>query len=652
MKKLNWRYIVTIITGFFALIWFMIRVIPKPSRAAYPCQRAAFPLASAFVLWISGLFTTSALLIEVKSSFSKNRNLLGIGLLILSVASLLTFSIIPSIQDSYATPVQHEKVIWKKTHLNSLGDMTMIDSFDEVSIVRSEIDSANQFTYEQIEHMVREAVSMTGGLDDIIENGDYVVLKPNLVTVPFDPLPKYSLVSGLATDWRVVKAVATLVREVNPDGRVIILESSSSSGTHDAYNFFHYKLDSIPQVDEIIALEDSCGSWENYNDPMLESKVLPAGVGMYPDSAKPNLSPEYYLAKIHSTADVIISIPVLKNHKVTVMTGGIKNVALGMTPHSIYGMSPTFFGKWTKIDHEFTNINKWLHDYYLLKQVDYVVVDGLQGFDHGPTGDPDMSMESQQHNMRLIVAGEKALSVDAVCSNIMSIDPLYADYLVYLDNSGYDVGHIDGKFIRVHGDKVPDLREIFPHNEGIVNEAIYHKYSAPVLSILDVTLQDNQAIFDLNYSDDLNKLEMMVDGELIPEAAIDGFGQVTFTFDPSLLPVDSLTLIASDRFYNDTSLVVDFTDIDEENISSVTNMVVYPNPTSGSINVRFKLSNASQVRLLVINASGEEVQQLFEGKLPVGEHNKEFQLKGTPGLYMVALEYSQGTDVRKIMLTE
>lgn len=46
--------------GFAALVWFLVRVIPKPSRASYPCQRAAFPLASAFVLWVcslSGLFT-------------------------------------------------------------------------------------------------------------------------------------------------------------------------------------------------------------------------------------------------------------------------------------------------------------------------------------------------------------------------------------------------------------------------------------------------------------------------------------------------------------------------------------------------------------------------------------------------------------------
>jgi hypothetical protein len=41
--------------GFLSLLWFLVRVIPKPSRAAYPCQRAAFPLASSFVVWVTAL---------------------------------------------------------------------------------------------------------------------------------------------------------------------------------------------------------------------------------------------------------------------------------------------------------------------------------------------------------------------------------------------------------------------------------------------------------------------------------------------------------------------------------------------------------------------------------------------------------------------
>jgi hypothetical protein len=41
--------------GMGSLVWFLLRVIPKPSRAAYPCQRIAFPLASGFVTWVLAL---------------------------------------------------------------------------------------------------------------------------------------------------------------------------------------------------------------------------------------------------------------------------------------------------------------------------------------------------------------------------------------------------------------------------------------------------------------------------------------------------------------------------------------------------------------------------------------------------------------------
>ena len=62
-----------IITGLLSLIWFLIRVIPKPSRAAYPCQQAAFPVASAFIIWISGTFAASILYRKAQANWHKKR---------------------------------------------------------------------------------------------------------------------------------------------------------------------------------------------------------------------------------------------------------------------------------------------------------------------------------------------------------------------------------------------------------------------------------------------------------------------------------------------------------------------------------------------------------------------------------------------------
>jgi hypothetical protein len=37
------------LTGWVALVWYLVRVLPRPSRATYPCQRVAGPIAWSFV---------------------------------------------------------------------------------------------------------------------------------------------------------------------------------------------------------------------------------------------------------------------------------------------------------------------------------------------------------------------------------------------------------------------------------------------------------------------------------------------------------------------------------------------------------------------------------------------------------------------------
>ena len=44
--------IIYILISVLATIWFLIRVIPKPSRALYPCMQVAAPTMSSFVIWI------------------------------------------------------------------------------------------------------------------------------------------------------------------------------------------------------------------------------------------------------------------------------------------------------------------------------------------------------------------------------------------------------------------------------------------------------------------------------------------------------------------------------------------------------------------------------------------------------------------------
>ncbi len=73
------------LTGLGALVWFLIRVIPKPSRATYPCQRVAFPLASGFIIWLTGLVGSAVAYRRAKACFVRARYVVGVLCIIVSI---------------------------------------------------------------------------------------------------------------------------------------------------------------------------------------------------------------------------------------------------------------------------------------------------------------------------------------------------------------------------------------------------------------------------------------------------------------------------------------------------------------------------------------------------------------------------------------
>ena len=54
------------IVGFAALIWVIVRVVPKPGRADYPCVKAATPLASGFLIYLAVLLGSAIIYLKTK----------------------------------------------------------------------------------------------------------------------------------------------------------------------------------------------------------------------------------------------------------------------------------------------------------------------------------------------------------------------------------------------------------------------------------------------------------------------------------------------------------------------------------------------------------------------------------------------------------
>ncbi len=62
-----------IVLGMASVIWVLIRVVPKPSRADYPCQKVAQPLAAGFIAWLLGLAGSTLIIQRARRLFHRKR---------------------------------------------------------------------------------------------------------------------------------------------------------------------------------------------------------------------------------------------------------------------------------------------------------------------------------------------------------------------------------------------------------------------------------------------------------------------------------------------------------------------------------------------------------------------------------------------------
>ncbi len=96
---------VLFVAGLLATIWFLIRVIPKPSRAGYPCMRAAAPLMSGFVLYILSFTSAFAAFRKSRALFQKRSYSTAALLVVAGLISAGTFFVFHTQKPVFAQPV-------------------------------------------------------------------------------------------------------------------------------------------------------------------------------------------------------------------------------------------------------------------------------------------------------------------------------------------------------------------------------------------------------------------------------------------------------------------------------------------------------------------------------------------------------------------
>jgi len=410
-----------------------------------------------------------------------------------------------------------------------------------VSLVQSDIADAKDLQLVDIQTMVQQAISLAGGFASLVQDGHTVVIKPNLYgrvyTINGQPID--TEVSGLVVDWRVTRAVVELVRQLNPTGKVYVMEGSCLAPTKEIMRYLKYSPEFIPGVDEFLAIEEDSGAWQDFNSPGLLKMDL--SDGLYQTS--------YYLNRKYKEADVVISLATLKNHSYAAITGAVKNVAIGATPANIYGKSSTDDNRYDKIPHDKINFHKWVHDYYRCRPADFAIIDGLQGIQNGPMCYSDKcDLPENQMNMRLLLAGRDAVAVDTIQTLLMGWDPESIQYLNLLNASL--AGNLDTAYITVSGKPVDLAQKDFAGAQPVCGGKKVVDKQAPGLLIEESSVSEGELRLTLANDEKTNKIEVYIDDHLFNIAITPDINDVVVNVNSLSSGTHAIKVWSYDRYLN------------------------------------------------------------------------------------------------------
>lgn len=94
--------------GILALVWFLIRVVPKPSRIAYPCQQAAAGIGLSFLVYVTAFVSSYPIFRLIYKYIHRNVAYLFILALVLGSVITINYAIEPDFSKVVSTFVPYE----------------------------------------------------------------------------------------------------------------------------------------------------------------------------------------------------------------------------------------------------------------------------------------------------------------------------------------------------------------------------------------------------------------------------------------------------------------------------------------------------------------------------------------------------------------
>ncbi|MFC1942748.1 DUF362 domain-containing protein [Chloroflexota bacterium] len=266
------------------------------------------------------------------------------------------------------------------------------------------------YDYEQVYDAVEAGIELLGGISNFVKEGENILIKPN-VLIGSNPE------KCVCTHPSVFKAVGVMLKKANV---TLSYGDSSGFGGSEA-NMKRAKLKQVADELGITLAKFSKGQPVTHDEPLLNKRfVIADGV---------------------LESDGLVSLPKLKTHGLTRLTGAIKN-QFGCVP----GLNKSQFH--VKMADPF-DFARMLVDLNTLIKPRLYIMDGIIAMEgNGPrSGKPK--------KLGVLLFSADPVAIDSIACKIINLNPEYVSTSIPGESAGLGTYHYDN--IEVLGDDIDSL---------------------------------------------------------------------------------------------------------------------------------------------------------------------------------------------------
>ena len=287
----------------------------------------------------------------------------------------------------------------------------MIENKDKIKVALIKCDS---YDLNKVKSAINRGIDLLGGIDSFIKDGDKILLKPNL-------LASESAEKSVTTHPIVFEAIISILQEKAKEKNIEKISYGDSPGIGKGISVA--QKSGISEVAERLKIE-----YADFDEPI--------GIS-FNEGIKEK---SFTIAKPITEADTIISLPKLKSHALTVMTGAVKNQ---------FGCIPGF----RKAEYhlklpDFDDFSTMLLDLNKLISPKLYIMDGITAMEgNGPrSGNP--------RKLNVLLLSSDAVALDYVASKIISFDYNSIPTI----KMGFKLGFSNKENIEIVGDNIETVK--------------------------------------------------------------------------------------------------------------------------------------------------------------------------------------------------